>query len=294
MTLQRQNGFTLVEIAIVMVIIGLVMGGGMAIMRTLSDRKFRNESIDHLNMAKKTVITFAQINGRLPFADTNADGDENASQTIGDLPFITLGIPPSDPYGRPIAYEINATLITDINNITNMVASCNALMTGLSGSPQIRDAEAGAGSAFPVAAVLVSSGPMDADSDGDVFDDIAGASGGDNTDGTPNYIRNPPLDTTFDDLVVYISGNELFGDMCENVVLTANDTSGAAVFYVRDLTRGTDLGSANPPANFSDSVISGTQIEIRSGANGGGAALNTIPPTPFTIAGQDRTIVIIP
>lgn len=289
MALQREKGFTLIEIAIVMVIIGLVMGGGLAMMRTLTDRKFRNESIDYLNKAKEAAITFSQINGRLPWADTDSpqDGIENTSATTGTLPYITIGVPPADAYKRAVTYEINANLITNINPITNMVTSCNALYTGLSGRPQILDADAGAGSAFSVAAVFVSAGPMDADGDGNVFDDIPGVGGGDNTDGTPNYIRNPPI-TTFDDLVVYIGSNELYGEMCDNLVLTVVDVAAPPNFWVRDITRGVDLGNAAGAYT----IISGTQIGIYNGAGGVGGLVITTPMTPISIAGQDYTINI--
>jgi len=289
LALQREKGFTLIEIAIVMVIIGLVMGGGLAIMRTLTDRKFRNESIDYLNKAKEAAITFSNINGRLPWADTDSpeDGIENTNATSGTLPYITVGVPPADAYKRAVTYEVNASLITNINTITNMVTSCNALMTGLSGRPLILDADAGAGSAFSVAAVLVSSGPMDADGNGNVFDDIPGAGGGDNTDGTPNYIRNPPI-ATFDDLVVYIGGNELYGEMCENLVLTIVDVAAPPNFWVRDITRGIDLGNAAGAYT----IISGTQIGVYNSAGGFGGLVVTTPQTPVSIAGQDYTINI--
>ncbi len=288
MSLRHNNGFTLIEIAIVMVIIGLVMGGGLAIMRTLTERKFRNASVDYLNKARETVITFARINGRLPWADSNSprDGIEDAGVTVGTLPFATLGIPPADAYKRAVAYEINPGLTTATNPITNMVTSCNALQAGLTGRPRIIDADAGpGGSAVSVAAVLISAGPMDADGDGSVFDTITGASGGNNRTGNPNYIRSPPV-ATFDDLVVYIGENELYGGMCENLILTVIDTTGSTTFYVRDLTRGVDLSGAGP-----FQIISGTRIGIFSAPNGVGP-IATTPVTPVTIAGQDRTITI--
>lgn len=286
MAFQREKGFTLIEVAIVMVIIGLVMGGGLAIMRTLTERKFRNESIDYLNKAKEAIITFAQINGRLPWADTDTpqDGAENTNATNGTLPYITIGVRPSDAYNRPVAYEINSSLITNINNITNMVTGCNALRTGLSGRPQIIDADAGGGAPVSVAAVIVSSGPMDADSDGNVLDAIGG---GDNTTGTP-YIRNPPINAVFDDLAVYITGNELFGDMCETLILTVIDESPPTTFYVRDTTRGTDMGSAQGAYT----LISGTEIGIYNGSGGTLGLVATIPPTPISLAGPDYTIRI--
>ncbi len=292
MTVPKQNGFTLLEVAIVMIIIGLVMGGGLAVMRTMTDRKFRNEAVDYLNSAKKAVLTFSEINGRLPWADSDnpPDGNENAGDTVGALPYNTIGVAPSDPYGRPVAYEINAGLVTDISPITNRVFSCNTLQTPLTNRPRILDADAGAGSAVSVAAVMISAGPMDGDNDGDVFD---ATTDGNNRSGTPNYLRNPPLEGAFDDLTVYITGNELFGGMCETLILTVNDArviSPPPTFYVYDIIRNVDLGNAT--GLFSQTVISGTQIEVRTQPNGSGATLVTEPPTPFALAGQDRTFKI--
>jgi prepilin-type N-terminal cleavage/methylation domain-containing protein len=288
--MQREKGFTLIEVAIVMIIIGLVMGGGMSIMRTLTDRKFRNESIDYLNNAKKAVITFSEINGRLPFADTDSpvDGIQNANATRGTLPYLDIGVKPSDAYKRPLAYEVNAGLITSGSVIPNMVTSCNALIAGLSGRPQVLDADAGAGSVLSVAAVIVSAGPMNADGAGGIgcFDAITGL--GNNTSGAPNYIRNPP-NPTFDDLVVYLSANELYGAMCETLVLTVVDMTPPTTFYVRDTTRGIDLGAASGAYT----IISGTEIGIYNGVGGSGGVLpGTTPPTPVALAGQDYTISI--
>jgi prepilin-type N-terminal cleavage/methylation domain-containing protein len=43
--LGHEAGFTLIEIAIVMVIIGLLAGGGVSLMGMLSERKARNETV---------------------------------------------------------------------------------------------------------------------------------------------------------------------------------------------------------------------------------------------------------
>ena len=113
------------------------------------------------------------------------------------------------------------------------------------------------------------------------------AHGRDNTDGTPNYIRNPPI-ATFDDLVVYIGQNELYGELCENLVLTIVDVAAPPNFWVRDMTRGIDLGTTAGAYT----IISGTQIGIYNGAGGTGGLVGTNPPTPISIAGQDYTINI--
>ena len=134
---------------------------------------------------------------------------------------------------------------------------------------------------------------MDADSDGNVFDDInSGTHQGDNRDGAPNYLRYPPAGP-FDDLVVYIGEHELYGHVCEYLTLAVNNNS-ASTIYIYDQTRGMDLGnitSGGAPASYE--IMSGTRIEIWTGANGTGSIVTpTTPPTPIILAGKGSTINI--
>ena len=135
---------------------------------------------------------------------------------------------------------------------------------------------------------------MDLDSDGNVFDAItSGSHQGDNTDGAPNYIRHTPIDT-FDDLVVYIGGNELYGNLCEYLTLAVNNGTGEPTAYVRDANQGIDLGSIGDGGSALYEIISGTRIEIWSSAGGGGGIIPSDPPTPISLAGNGFTITIPP
>jgi prepilin-type N-terminal cleavage/methylation domain-containing protein len=289
--LKDQKGFTLLEIAIVMVIIGILTGGGVSLMKMLTERKMRNEAMDYLQQERTALISYAANNGRLPWADGSpagsVDGLEDTGVTNGFFPYLTLQTAPSDPYIRILRYEVNANLVT------NRSATCAALKAGLTARPLVVDAD-GAGTAFSVAVILVSAGPMDADSDGNVFDDFnSGTHQGNNTSGTPNYLRHPPTQT-FDDLTLYIGGNELFGEMCEFLDLAVNNTSGARV-YVYDVNQGSDIGSVNNNASALYSILSGTCIEVRTGANHGGSIVTpSTPRTPIILAGQAATINLTP
>ena len=280
----KQHGFTLIEIAIVLVILGILAGGGMSLLSVLTERKARNETIAYLKTTKEVLISFANISGRLPWADTDNDGNENTGSARGRLPYLTLNLTPTDFYKRVLVYETNSSLSV------NRPTGCAALKSGLAGNPAIVDAD-GSATAFPVAVVIVSAGPMDADNNGNVFDDITGSThNGDNTDGVPNYIRHPPV-TGFDDLIIYISGNELFGKICGDPVLSVNNNSTATV-YVRDQTGGTDLCSLNPGSLFTQHILSGTTITIENAPNGTGSIVSTTPPTPVTLAGNGISIDI--
>ena len=98
----NSRGFTLIEIAIVMVIIGVLAGGGVSLMGMLTKRKARTETIEYLKQAQAALISFADINGRLPWADTSGDGAENAGSSSGNLPYQTLRLSPTDPYKRTL------------------------------------------------------------------------------------------------------------------------------------------------------------------------------------------------
>jgi prepilin-type N-terminal cleavage/methylation domain-containing protein len=280
--LNNPKGFTLLEIAIVMVIIGILTGGGVSLMKMLTERKARNATVDYLQQVRTSLISFAANNGRLPWADGDGDGTEDSGTASGTLPFLTLQIAPSDAYKRILRYEINASLASDRST------TCAALKAGLTVRPKVVDAD-GSSAAFSVAAVLVSAGPMDADSSGNVFDALgSGAFQGNNVSGTPNYLRNPPV-TGFDDLTTYIGGNELFAHGCEYLNLAVNNHSGATI-YVYNVTRGGDIANIPNGGTGAYTILSATRIELRSAASGGGAITPSTPPTPVTLAGQDATV----
>ena len=287
-SLGSNRGFTLIEIAVVMVIIGILAGGSVSLIRVLSERKGRNETADYLKQVNQTLISFADINGRFPWADTNGDGVEDVGSSSGDLPFLTIQINPNDPYGRNLGYAVNT------NMTTGNAATCNALRAGVVGQfPQVVDSSDSTGTPFSVAAIIISAGLMDGNGDGDVFDAIAsGTWQGNNTNGSPNYIRHFPTDS-FDDLVAYVGGNELYGEICEYLVLAVNNTpTSTTVVFVHDFTQGTDLGSINIGNTATFNVISGTQILILDASGGGGNIVGSTPPTPISLAGTGHTIMI--
>lgn len=278
----NEKGFTLIEIAIVMVIIGLLAGGGVSLMGILSERRSRNETSEYLDEAKNALISFAKINGRLPWADNTGDGNEDSNISAGNFPYRTLSFRPSDSNRRVLRYALNS------NIGTSRSASCRSLRTGLSGSPLVVDAD-GSNASFPVAAVLISAGPKDADGDGNVFDDInTGTYQGNNRNGIPNYLRHPP-NSVFDDLVVYISGYAVYGEICGDPVLTVSNTSASNV-YVYDNTQGSDIGIVTPGSVISYGIVSGDRITLLPSSGGAGAPVASTPGTPVTIAGSGAVI----
>jgi prepilin-type N-terminal cleavage/methylation domain-containing protein len=280
----NQQGFTLIEIAVVLVIIGLLAGGGVSLMRVLTERKARNEALSYLKDTQFALIGYAERTGRLPWADNDGDGTENSGVNNGTLPYYTLQVAPRDTYKRVLRYALNPNLGTSRS------LSCSALRAGLTGTPLVVDAD-GATALFPVAAIIVSAGSMDSDRDGNVFDRLAaGVHQGDNTDGQPNYLKHPPV-VGFDDLVIYIGANELYTYLCEYSSLAVNNNSASAV-YVYETGQSTDLGIVPAGGSRSFNVLSSSSVELRSGPGGSGTIVSTTPPTPIALAGRGVTITL--
>lgn len=104
-------GFTLVELAIVIAIIGLLLGGLFVPISAQMDMQAFRKTNNGLDEIKEALIGFAILNGRLPCPTSQADptnvnyGVEDASCTAntaeGYLPWKTLGINPTDSWGLP-------------------------------------------------------------------------------------------------------------------------------------------------------------------------------------------------
>lgn len=63
-----KKGFTLVEMAMVLIVVGLLMGGGFQMMRVMQEKARSTEAKNTLNAAKEAIIAFAINNNRLPTA----------------------------------------------------------------------------------------------------------------------------------------------------------------------------------------------------------------------------------
>lgn len=62
----HQQGFTLVEMAVVLVIVGILLSGGMMVMRVLFDQVRLRESRETINAAMESINSYAAANNKLP------------------------------------------------------------------------------------------------------------------------------------------------------------------------------------------------------------------------------------
>lgn len=108
------RGFTLVEMAVVLIIVGLMLGGLLLPLSAQIDQRNLTEAQKRLDEIKEALIGYAIINGRLPCPDTTGDGIEDAcpsslvtATTGGNLPWVTLGLSSQDPWGQVYQYRVN-------------------------------------------------------------------------------------------------------------------------------------------------------------------------------------------
>lgn len=95
------NGFSLVEMAIVLVILGFVLGALLLPLQAQRNQLFQSQTENTLEIAKKALLGYAQQNGRLPCpatATSNIDaGSKGLESPLGGTYFVASPAPPAVP-----------------------------------------------------------------------------------------------------------------------------------------------------------------------------------------------------
>lgn len=110
---RRESGFTLIELAIAIVVISLLLGGLLGPLSIRVEQQERAKTQALLEEIKEALLGYAAINGFLPcparegdpaspnygVADTTCP--PGSATMDGFLPWKTLGVSPTDAWGRP-------------------------------------------------------------------------------------------------------------------------------------------------------------------------------------------------
>jgi len=119
-----QKGFTLVEIAIVLLIVAVLLGYTVALLPKQQELKKYRAAEQEMDQIIGAIVGFAQVNGRLPCpAIPNSAGNEdhvafpglNCNNYGGFVPVNTLGLTGRtnadslmlDPWGNPYRYYVS-------------------------------------------------------------------------------------------------------------------------------------------------------------------------------------------
>lgn len=241
------NGFTLVEMAMVLAIVALLLTGLVPTISSQVEQQRMRETRKQLEEIQQALIGYAIVNGRLPCpASPNGNGEENpigggscANFFNGYVPATTLGIESAidnqgkkgfavDAWGNRIRYAVTSwskTTAPTINNVyttvggigsagisnlaPNLLVCANAIASGFGGASCGTDNALTSGDGVPV--VVFSTGKN-------------GGYGGSGTDEAANlnnnrvYVSHTPTHEAtangeFDDLVIWISNHLLIGRM---------------------------------------------------------------------------------
>lgn len=224
-----QRGFTLIELAIVMFIVSLLIGGMLLPLSAQQEVRSRQETEKVLADIRDALSGFAITNGRLPRPATSATNGAEAPICADDVacsgfvPWAALGTAKLDGWGKLIRYSVtpafaNATItLSTVANRTVQTRDSAGTVAYLAG---------GASCATPnqcVPAVIFSQGKSrwgttDA---GLVLADGSGTNADEdvNETGPTNYFSRSPSENTavtggeFDDITTWLSGNTLFNRM---------------------------------------------------------------------------------
>jgi prepilin-type N-terminal cleavage/methylation domain-containing protein len=120
---KRHQGFTLIEVAVVIAIIGALLGTLLVPLATQIEAAKIKATDRDMDEIREALLGFAMSNLRLPCPDHNDDGLEDIENNICDnnvgngapdadyagfLPFADLGVGTADAWGRHYLYEVSA------------------------------------------------------------------------------------------------------------------------------------------------------------------------------------------
>ncbi len=142
----KRKGFTLIEVAIVLVILGLIIGLGIPMLRTLIEQNKLTEDRTVVKEAKQALIGYAYAHGGFPSV--------YVKNGLKLLPYSKLGVREKDANGNPLIYDVNP-LLTESATGGSIQTFCQnvALEMTKNDYPQIQYAD---GTKSPVAFVVVS------------------------------------------------------------------------------------------------------------------------------------------
>lgn len=202
LALRAARGFSLLEMAVVLVIVGIIGAlFWLQLPRLGSASVAEPAAVVQLRAASDALVGFALAHSRLPCPDTDGDGLEDCGSTayVGQLPQRTLG----QLFPRRLRYGVNRLATSDLTTLSNLynpsipgAPPSTAVLNGLDLCAALRKGSALAGlrvgaAGVPAAFALASSGAGDASGDGDLYDGMNA--------GTGFAAPGTPLSASYDD-----------------------------------------------------------------------------------------------
>ncbi len=194
-----QHGFTLVEMAMVMLILGLITGGLMTSLGAQLENGRYSDTRAAMERIENALMGYSLANGgALPAADIDGDGVADSGQARGSLPWKTLGLEQVtglDAWKRPFRYHVDAAYRETPpplppDTLSGLRVDDLAGQALTSGNPSA-----------PIVVVL----SFGSNGRGD----------GDNGDSDARYTSNSPVSGSFDDELRWLSRYLLLGKLLD-------------------------------------------------------------------------------
>jgi len=243
MVIQRNKGFTLIELAMVLFILGLLLSSFLAPLAARVEQQERNNTQIQLDEIEEVIYGYALQNNYLPCPDctstaggcvaaTANDGLEDTvlagggltcATEIGNLPWSTLGVKSTDEWNNIFTYRVDDTFADRNNAATDgtpydegppvIQAKCKNISATLNvsfslcsdGNITVDDAAvAGKTVATFIPAIVVSHGKN--------WAVATSADEAENTNNDANFVDKDYSQTTdaeFDDMLIWISPHVL-------------------------------------------------------------------------------------
>ncbi len=202
-TWQDNKGFTLIEIALVLVIIGILVGLGADLFPVLVRQNKLKENRAIVEETRVAILGYALAKGRLPYASSTADGTEDTGVTSGYLPYITVGGREKDIYLKTLYYAVDPYLC-NTTGPSDLKSHLQDLITGAH-TPDLFYS-----TSIAAAFIVLSSG------ENLVVDSPNDDNGNGRVDmGDNNQFADPdaPVTSTYDDIIGSASDTYLYGRM---------------------------------------------------------------------------------
>jgi len=122
--IRDQRGMSLVELAIILVILGLMLILAVAVVPRLTERIRLDTTSVSMTEISESIVGFAATHGRLPCPDDDGDGLENCTAVSGEVPYRNIGFP--DPnldrahIGIRYAVYRNGAADADLTSVGNV------------------------------------------------------------------------------------------------------------------------------------------------------------------------------
>lgn len=140
---RRANGFTLIEMGVVLFIIVLVLGSLLVPLTTQVEQRQIGDTEKTLAEIREALIGFAVANGYLPCPDkvtalpgggTANDGVEDVTAagacvatSEGNVPWVTLGVGSNDVWGNRFRYQVTAAFASRAPGATFTLTSAGTI-----------------------------------------------------------------------------------------------------------------------------------------------------------------------